>query len=173
MPHESAAGDGLSVQYTLDVEGGLRIDEADSMLRFDEYASSIQAAQYCEGAIVLKAPGQEPLNLNDALPSLITHLCFRSLEKLRINETVTVPFFMSGNDVVASIQGRELWLNLTLGGTFHYEKQALMRALFECGLRFSNFYARLWAANPLFEGDLANLKQDSVLAKNLLALEGG
>ncbi len=67
--------DGLVVRYVLDVDG-YRIDEADSMLRFEEYADAVRAAGYCEGAVVLEAPAGDPLVLEDAVPSLVTHLCF-------------------------------------------------------------------------------------------------
>lgn len=156
MADDQVEGEGLVVRYVLDVDG-YRIDEADSMLQFDEYAASIRADGYCEGAIVLEAPGQERLSLDDAVPVLVTHLCFRSLEGLMADETVTVPFFMNGVDVVASVREGEVWLELTGGGSFHYEKRALMRGLYECGVRFSTFYARLWAGHPDRELDLANL----------------
>lgn len=156
MTDEPGTGEGLVVRYVLDVDGG-RIDEDDSMLRFDEYAASIRAGGYCEGALVLEAPGQARLSLDDAVPSLVTHLCFRALDRLNADETVTVPFFMAGVDVVASVRDGEVWLELTGEEPFHYDKRALLRGLFDCGVRFSRFYARLWAGSPGQEGNLANL----------------
>lgn len=156
MADDPVDGDGLVVRYVLDVDG-YRIDEAESMLQFDEYADSVRAGGYCEGAIVLDAPGQEALSLDDALPFLVTHLCFGSLDGLSAGQTVTVPFFLTGIDVVASVRDREVWLDLAGGGSFHYEKVATMRGLYECGVRFSRFYARLWAGRPDRDLDVANL----------------
>src|SRR5690349_4969789 len=131
-PIDPSTVDGLTVRYVLDV-GADRIDEADSMLQFDDYAASIRSARYCEGAVILAAEGQESLALNDALPFLVKELCFRSMRPLSDGKSVTVPFFMTGVDVVASVHGGQIELSLTLGGSFHFEKRSMMNALFQCG----------------------------------------
>jgi hypothetical protein len=167
-PIDPSTVDGLTVRYVLDV-GADRIDEADSMLQFDDYAASIRSARYCEGAVILAAEGQESLALNDALPFLVKELCFRSMRPLSDGKSVTVPFFMTGVDVVASVHGGQIELSLTLGGSFHFEKRSMMNALFQCGRRFTAFHSRLWAGLPDHRLDVANLEQECADAAQVLA----
>lgn len=140
------------------------------MLRFDEYAASIRAAHYCEGAIVIEPSGQEPLRLHDALPSLVTHLCFGALAGLSSGRTVTVPFFMSGVDVAASVLDGSIALSLSSGGSVHADKDAMLLALYDCGARFTRFHTRLWAEDPAHELDVANLERERRAAAAVLGL---
>lgn len=160
--------DGPVVRYVLDVDG-YRIDEGDSMLSFDEWADALREAGYCEGAIVLEAPGQDPLELADAVPFLVTHLCFGALESLADDRPVTVGFFLTGIDVAASVRDDEVWFELTGGGTFHAEKRATLRALYECGARFTAFHTRLWGPDPERAADVANLEAARAAAEAVLA----
>lgn len=158
--------DGPVVRYVLDVDG-YRVDEGDSMLAFDEYADAVRAGGYCEGAVVVEVPGAS-LALEDAVPSLVTHLCFGALDALADDRAVTVPFFLTGVDVVASVRDDEVWLELATGGEVHADKRATLRALYECGERFTAFHARLWAGHPERAGEVANLEAARVAAASVL-----
>ncbi|UJP40516.1 hypothetical protein [Cellulomonas palmilytica] len=159
---------GPVVRYVLDVDG-FRIDEGDSMLAFDEYADPVRAAGYCEGAVVLESPGREPLELEDAVPFLVTHLCFGALGPLADDRPVTVPFFLTGIDVVAAVRDDEVWLDVATGGRFHDEKRATLRALYACGARFAAFHARLWEGYPDRAGEVANLEAARAAAEAVVA----
>ncbi len=73
--------------------------------------------------------------------------------------TTTVPFFLTGVDVVASVRGDEVWLELTGERAFHREQRELLHALYECGARFCTFYERLWDGHPDRALDVTNLDQ--------------
>lgn len=147
MGHPSTIAD-LTVYFVVDIPGDEQIYSVDELLladKLNEYQDNLRDMEYREGSLVFRAENGDLVSIVDDLDAMVQNLCFDCISVL-LDERRECFLYrgMSSPCHIVVIPVGPLMLIIgdeivTIRGT----QQALLPALFHCGLRYLDLLKKL------------------------------
>lgn len=164
----------LEVVFCVDIRNNECAEEEELDARFDDLLPRIVANDYLEGSVIIRpSPDSAEVRVSDMLEALTLNLCFGAIRGILAREHVVVSYF--------SIYGYfrmdpEAHLELLSGDyvqTVRVPYYDLAEGLYNCGLRFIEFYRRLRGSDPDYVDNLKIMEEKAQEAARILADNAG
>ena len=134
----------ISVEVTFCVQLGADrcVSEEEIARDFPAYHAALRANDQDYGAIHLRASGQPPVDVDDDVAALVLNFCFLPIPKLLAGQTVEVRYFRYAGSFHMKPTANEIELSGDLIPTARFDRDALLRGLYDCGCRFIRYLSR-------------------------------
>jgi hypothetical protein len=158
----------VTITYCLNAAGKC-LSEVEIAAGLAQYAAALRKNSDLEGYLIITAPGQPEIQIEDTLEATVQNLCFKALDDLVKGASVAIPYFSMAGTIHVRVEGNMARVEGDYIDQAQYPLRELIEALYACGHRFLEMLRVLYAGDTDFQPRLAWLAPFEAKAKQQLA----
>lgn len=156
----------VSVQFCINIDGNVCLEE--DKLSSDSNQSDLIKNENFVGAIIIRTQDGIECRIKDELEATVQNLCFLSIQKLKMGQNVVIKYFSYYGYLRLDPEGDTVVISGDFVPKIRVPSEELTLNLYNCGVRFVEFFQGLRGQDADYARSIQHLKQQAEEAKSFI-----
>ncbi len=148
----------ISISFCINTNENECIEDRQLTSNLEYHKNSLLSNENFDGGISIESSPAQKVFISDELESLVQNLCFEAVVDLYHGKSVLINIFSYYGQVNLDVDEGVVIIHGTHIGKIFADKQQLIIALFECGLRFVGVFRHLRGNDVKYKDSITSLE---------------